>query len=980
MDSIHTTRRSASHGALDKIYTADAVHSQRRPISRHPLRIVNENVSLLVSPGPLESMLKTTTETGDIGLFSIRPVRSSGSIPGPSRRRPSFGDPSYSRPPTRDDRIWLPSYQDTTSEIISMYGSDSMRSAGSSFTSPFDDRGNRSYSMTTCSPRPTPHQKSTGTMQSHQSDGLLQRPRSPFPYPTRLKRPGVRPSSPALTESGAVDYSRMVAIDRVSRRTVHGSYKPTYPQQNGRSLPRTRFDGNRSSEYSSAYNMSPVSSAAWGSGYRPRLNNSTSEHSLRTSSLTSIVNMYQPSTCGSLSRKTSLRAQSPGSFYYDYSEAFEHPSEECPPIPDFHSNISTRGRSLYQQKNETPSRFRGSGRYDAAPTPGPSIGYEPCTPKSSIRESAHSGDATDEGHFQQSTSMLPSLTEQPSTGTAPGEEIWSADTVVVQKRQDANLTTRSRLHMSTSGYMSMSMPSSRSYDENTPYLALSPAHSSPRPNNPHRSLPASYRRRGSISSAHSGQSRRSRLYSVEPELSDYSSLVDYPDHTANPTYQEGPVNSTRNPNQSSLGSSENAHATENFGQLDREVAYTSADTPGFRGHKRNLAVPIIYTGNLLTTPETDRDSIADRSRTPMLAPNPISPARQLRLQNSVPQLMKALPSLADGPVNNKAFIGSNSIDEMECAMRFSPIDLSNITMSRSDQEDPETPYPGLQLFPEIPSPFVPITRELVPEDRFFQRESVEINGEYRNTRQNKGKLKLKVSRGALTKMQGESAGARRNTVSELAKAWNDGVLDPEPWVHVSRDGGCRDLAEEHSNIESRMEKERNDLCGVVSAFVGNLEPSTPAPALPVRRSVGSVHFDRGATPAAPRLTGITSPTSTPDARSSFSFDTCVSGKSPRGVRKRLSLLRFLLSPGKTLVEPPPEGGACSAPDMDLAKSKSVEAEGDEDLLENSAIDKDRGDVEVPQHQGRGFRGRMSKWIKSARQAIMGACSTSGKRG
>ena len=45
---------------------------------------------------------------------------------------------------------------------------------------------------------------------------MMQRPRSPFPYPTRLKRPGVRPASPALTENGSVDYSRMVEIDRVS--------------------------------------------------------------------------------------------------------------------------------------------------------------------------------------------------------------------------------------------------------------------------------------------------------------------------------------------------------------------------------------------------------------------------------------------------------------------------------------------------------------------------------------------------------------------------------------------------------------------------------------------------------------------------------------------------------------------------------------------------------------------------------------------
>ncbi len=233
MDQLRTARRSASHGSLNRGYTtttqAYPPHPRMPPSRAFPrrLRSVNENSSLLVSPGPLESMLKTTTETGDIGLFSIRPVRSSSTLHGPLRTRQLVGDPGYIRPSIsdgvgigtsvrRDDRRHQPSYRDTASEIISMYGSDSQRSVSSSFAPAFDDLGHRAYSLTSCSSRPLPKQKSNGTMQSQSSGSLLQRPRSPFPYPTRLKRPGVRPSSPALTESGVVDYSRMVAIDRVS--------------------------------------------------------------------------------------------------------------------------------------------------------------------------------------------------------------------------------------------------------------------------------------------------------------------------------------------------------------------------------------------------------------------------------------------------------------------------------------------------------------------------------------------------------------------------------------------------------------------------------------------------------------------------------------------------------------------------------------------------------------------------------------------
>lgn len=243
MDHVHVARRSASHGSLNRSYTASAgahartAPSRSTPFSR-PLRSVNENSSLLVSPGPLESMLKTTTETGDIGPFSIRPIRPSATYHGPFRVRPGFGEPVFPRPPARsgssvpdppEDRRRLPSYRDTTSEIISMYGSDNQRSASSSFTPPFDDLAQRSYSMTSCSSRVVPYQKSSGALQGHTNQRLLQRPRSPFPYPTRLKRPGVRPSSPALTDNG-VDYSRTVGIDRVSYVSLMSCSLPRQPR------------------------------------------------------------------------------------------------------------------------------------------------------------------------------------------------------------------------------------------------------------------------------------------------------------------------------------------------------------------------------------------------------------------------------------------------------------------------------------------------------------------------------------------------------------------------------------------------------------------------------------------------------------------------------------------------------------------------------------------------------------------------------
>lgn len=226
-DEPSLAKRSVSHGSLHSNYTAHGIQSRQIYPTRRPLRSVNENVKFLRSPGPLESMLKTTTETGDIGIYSIKstPEPVSSAYHHSLRPRPSLDGSLSTRSGLRghqehrrhDDRRRLPSHRDTTSEIISMYASDSRSSSRyGSLSPPFDENGCRSYSMTTCSSHRLPSHKSSATFQSRCSTNALQRPRSPFPYPTRLKRPGVRPSSPALTENGSVDYSRMVGIDRVS--------------------------------------------------------------------------------------------------------------------------------------------------------------------------------------------------------------------------------------------------------------------------------------------------------------------------------------------------------------------------------------------------------------------------------------------------------------------------------------------------------------------------------------------------------------------------------------------------------------------------------------------------------------------------------------------------------------------------------------------------------------------------------------------
>jgi hypothetical protein len=186
-------------------------------------RGADENRSPATLPRAFEGMLKTTTETGDIGMFSIKPSRVPQSMSTPRRIGASYNEDGLQKSrqtfhpfgvPNVDDRRRLPSYaRDAASEVISMYETASQKSASRLFNDP----DYRSYSMTqtSYSAYTLSNHRSYASLRSQQDgSGLLQRPRSPFAYPARLRRPGFRPSSPALTDGGVVDYSRRAEIDR----------------------------------------------------------------------------------------------------------------------------------------------------------------------------------------------------------------------------------------------------------------------------------------------------------------------------------------------------------------------------------------------------------------------------------------------------------------------------------------------------------------------------------------------------------------------------------------------------------------------------------------------------------------------------------------------------------------------------------------------------------------------------------------------
>lgn len=233
MQAAMAVRQSASHDRMRDVYQAPRSQSAGGMHPRSPRSEPSmENLAPMLMPSGLNSMLKNTTETGDIGMFSIKPTklpRHNGSATLSSLPKAAYHDLAAASPdfslfkgpqpqrPRFDDRRRLPSYnRDITSEVASLYETNSMKSSVSSRV--FDDTEQRSYSMTQTSVNVSrlANHRSYASLRSQGDMGVGQRPRSPFAYPSRLKRPGFRPCSPALTDGGAVDYSKRAEIGRES--------------------------------------------------------------------------------------------------------------------------------------------------------------------------------------------------------------------------------------------------------------------------------------------------------------------------------------------------------------------------------------------------------------------------------------------------------------------------------------------------------------------------------------------------------------------------------------------------------------------------------------------------------------------------------------------------------------------------------------------------------------------------------------------
>ncbi|TAQ89774.1 hypothetical protein B7494_g1882 [Chlorociboria aeruginascens] len=763
-------------------------------------------------PRAFEGMLKTTTETGNIGLFSIRPSRVPQAVNSSRRIVGAYKDHGQKTQqnfqpygvPSIDDRRRLPSYaRDASSEIISMYETASQKSPGRVF----DDPDCRSYSMTQTS------SYSTYTLSNHRSyaslksqpEGNLQRPRSPFAYPTRLKRPGFRPSSPALTDGGGIDYSRRAEIDRVPYGTGRNTSSPASLYAQKRLPPPLSFrqEANRSTpsllSQSSPQRRSPSprmrqNDLTSGNNDCPRktgLASVNTSPARSTLSLASTVNLY-PVAPALSTTTTPSKLHTPSPLYYDYTEDFDIDDYTCPetlePPPQFHIDrtipedrplsadwppintvdvrgqkatlnngirISSSAASIVQSRQSSNSSdIQEVKKLESPPKDAKSPRIDAVHHGSSEN---HTGDIPDKrvirlsglGHGAQELNMhveeafglssFPSFeidipiaksieTEMEMDGDSKGkcqpkseggmsERTGSAPNELISSTQQVGLIAISDKGLGLGETMTLESTSIIQDGNKTLQSPLS----NNTPNRP-SVTPTCQDLMGKLQETSNkigpDRVRSSDLYSIDPGLKDQANFIttyreadeqESPDNQERKFVRKNPMISPTIPNRSILRSASSGHSIT----LPVSSFHKTIDELNTQGHRTRRVGPSTSHGDS-DIPNFSHQiprKVTSRSDSPMLAPKPISPARQLKLKNSIPQLMKSLPPLPpDTSVQALSLPDQLCLSEAQLPCRFSPLllDVRSIPV----QELPEVPGSTSLMVSKAEAQNIPHTIEL----------------------------------------------------------------------------------------------------------------------------------------------------------------------------------------------------------------------------------------------------------------------------
>ncbi|KAL6714456.1 hypothetical protein ACLMJK_007880 [Lecanora helva] len=334
----------------------NTVHKSR---PRAPLHHGDENSDVPRESPTIRSMLKNTTELGDVGQLVSHPSRMPVPNPRVSSRMPSKTQvisgkhhrlpphyPMYNGYNGRHAQGNVPSNRSGSS--IHSYRAPRQRPS-------FED--NRAYSMTQSSYNShsltNRHPQSSGYNYSRGGVNGV-RPRSPYAYPTRLKRPGHRPSSPTSND-----------VNRSVMSSAQGSFgEPT----SRTTTPLSAYNPDRTpSPFHHVINRSDPDLKYYppylASGHRKH--HSPSSLSIRPSTPKPSPSVSSISSSSRIPRRKSFRSSNqtrPSSplvqpLFYDYTEEFEdHQNHRGSAIPtDIPSRYSIEiDQNTYSEPDGSP--------------------------------------------------------------------------------------------------------------------------------------------------------------------------------------------------------------------------------------------------------------------------------------------------------------------------------------------------------------------------------------------------------------------------------------------------------------------------------------------------------------------------------------------------------------------------------------------------------------------------------------------------
>ena len=769
-----------------------------------------------------------------------------------------------------------------------------------------------------------------------------------------------------------------------------------------------------------------------------RSDGSTSE-SLKTPSLTSIVDMYRSPSCTLSTPSRSAWSQTYGTFYYDYSENFDNdrpqPDVETslpqPPLAPIPTRATGIGRATVLNASfddgfegldgcsQIPIRLLSStlrdeldaGALESAGLPRreseeDSHDNRPVStilrPTQSQLESNASAPPTDSllrtqpGDANRGCAMSP---EQKETcdREPPGRELDSARATTTGHSIDIQYTsvgsrphTGNLLLSGTEVYVNeVHGPTARLAITSVECAIISRS----------QLRPESERPPGPSSST--GQDRRSNAYSIESGLSDLASMVKNFDNVtafmdrddANSPSKLGLLDKPCPASLDELRGDEVGNGKLmtrhiSHGQIDVELRGDDGAIAGFRGHRRKFAVPRISTYQLSGAMGPGLSGTADYAKVEVNVFRPKSPTSRLQFQNSAPQPTRPLPSTPKGSVKSESYVADLSADDINLSIGFSPFQRTRTATNRSSLSeispiDNQNRYSSSSSSLKAPVEGGTIVIHeceedlTLPEDVGFgsipsqqpNTRSVNCNvktsvlrKESRGHKSGNGRLRLRVSRGALVKSQGQSkrvAMGLRPTEQDVSSAFPGQLFSANHDFRVGR-------------VDADRDRERQER-GISSTESASASGPTPGTSIVMFSScLGDQHPD-GTQENSRVQVFLTAEAASSDIRSSASDIGSASGRLAYGLKKRFSDLRARVVEGRLRLAELPSLSVCET-GHNRSSVTSVKSNGPGGLRRGMGLN---GTLRP---HSRGLRVRLCGWVRVARRRVMGACAGSRRGG